>query len=56
LSPQKGGDGGNGRGDTLYRTSIEILGLRNTALPSMMMDAFIVQGAIAGVMQESGVW
>ena len=56
LSPQKGGDGGNGRGDTLYRTSIEILGLRSTALPFMMMDAFIVQGAIAGVMQESGVW
>ena len=56
FSPQKGGDGGKGSGDTLYRTSIEILGLRSTALPSTMMDAFIVQGAIAGVMQESGVW
>jgi hypothetical protein len=49
FSPQKSGD-------TLYRTTIEILGLTSTALPPKMMDAFIVQGAIAGVMQESGVW
>jgi hypothetical protein len=55
LSPQKGGGDGNSSGDTLYRTSIEILGLRCTALPSKMKDAFIIQGAIAGAMQESGV-
>ena len=43
-------------GDTLYRTRIEILGLRSMSpLSSKMKDAFTVQGTIAGEMQESGV-
>jgi hypothetical protein len=55
LSPQRGGGGGNGGGDTLYRTVVEILGLRSQDLTLNMKDAFIFQGAVAGVIQESGV-
>jgi hypothetical protein len=54
LSPQSGGGGGNGSGDTLYRTVIEMLRLRSNSL-TLNKDAFIFQGAVAGVMQETGV-
>lgn len=43
-----------GNGDTLYRTKVEILGLRST-LPQKTNEAFIVQGIVAGGIQESGV-
>jgi len=56
LSPQRAGGDGNGGGDTLYRTVIEILGLRSQDLTFKMKDAFTFQGAVAGVKQESGVW
>mmetsp|Transcript_8501 Transcript_8501/g.19026 ORF Transcript_8501/g.19026 Transcript_8501/m.19026 type:complete len:1924 (+) Transcript_8501:286-6057(+) len=46
--------GGGGSGDTLYRTRVEILGLRS-ALPPTGKEAFVIQGTVAGVIQESGV-
>lgn len=42
-------------GDTLYRTRIEILGLRSMSSNSKMNGAFKVQCTIAGEMHESGV-
>ncbi|KAL9185720.1 hypothetical protein ACHAXT_003497 [Thalassiosira profunda] len=43
-----------GRNDVLYRTTIDILGLEST-LPQKANEAFAVQCAVAGVVQESGV-
>ncbi len=54
-SPQRGEGDGNGGGDILYRTVIEILGLRSHDSTLKIKDAFIFQGAVAGVVQESGV-
>jgi hypothetical protein len=45
----------NQRFNTLYKTKVEILGLRNTVHKSHGSgEAFIVHGAIGGVVQESG--
>lgn len=41
-------------GDTLYRTKVELIGLRSE-LPPKMKEAFVIQGAVAGIIQESGV-
>ena len=43
-----------GSGDTRYRTKVEILGLNSTS-PQNAKGGFLIQGAVAGVIQESGV-
>lgn len=42
--------------DTVYRTKVELLGLRSSSSSTMQGngEAHIVQGVVAGVMQESG--
>ena len=40
--------------DTLYRTKVELIGLRSE-LPPKMKEAFVIRGAVAGIIQESGV-
>lgn len=41
--------------ETIYRTSFEILGLHSKQWPNKIKDAFLVQCAVSGVIQESGV-
>ena len=50
-----GGGGVEQIGDVLYRTKVEIMGLRSSASSSRAKEAFVVQGMVAGVIQESGV-
>lgn len=44
--------------DTLYRTKVEVLGLRSTAPLSQKAngsgEAYVVQGSVSGVVHESG--
>ena len=48
-------DGGSS-GDTLYRTKVEIMGLRSTLLSqNKANEAFVIQGTVAGIIEESGV-
>lgn len=42
-------------GESLYRTSFEILGVHSKQWPSKVKDAFVIQCAVSGVIQESGV-
>jgi len=42
-------------GDTLYRTRVEILSLHSTMLSQKVKEAFVIQGAVAGIIDESGV-
>ena len=47
---------GGGGGDTLYRTKVEILDLFSTAITqNRTNDAYVIQGTVAGIMEESGV-
>lgn len=48
-------DYGSRSGDTLYRTQVEILSLRSTIMPQKAKDAFVIQGTVAGAIDESGV-
>lgn len=46
---------GNNSGETLYRTSAEIVGIYCKEWPNKVKDAFVIQCAVTGVVQESGV-
>eukprot|EP00584_Thalassiosira_punctigera_P004862 CAMPEP_0172528256 /NCGR_PEP_ID=MMETSP1067-20121228/2704_1 /TAXON_ID=265564 ORGANISM="Thalassiosira punctigera, Strain Tpunct2005C2" /NCGR_SAMPLE_ID=MMETSP1067 /ASSEMBLY_ACC=CAM_ASM_000444 /LENGTH=1254 /DNA_ID=CAMNT_0013312137 /DNA_START=70 /DNA_END=3834 /DNA_ORIENTATION=- len=54
FSPRQGG-GNSSDGDTLYRSKVEIVSLHSTVLPKTPKEAFVIQGTVAGVIEESGV-
>jgi hypothetical protein len=41
--------------ETVYRTSFEIVGIHSKQWPNKVKDAFVLQCAVSGVVQESGV-
>ncbi len=45
----------NRGGETLYRTSFEIVGIHSKQWPDNVKDAFVLQCAVFGVVQESGI-
>lgn len=47
--------GSSSSGETIYRISFEILGIHSKHWPAKVKDAFLIQCAVSGVVQASGV-